>query len=301
MKKRATIYILFWLIPVLIFAAGSGETRLTIAYPQSVSSVPMMELIERYPDDYVGTAYSDHPQALGQLINGEIDVLVSGFSVGLTRYVAAGDVGLLESYVWGASSIMTAEPMESLSNLTGETLYIPFEGSPIDIQVKAQLEALGLTGSVEIAYAPFPQAAAQLAQGRAGAAVLVEPLASKLEADGTAYRLMTIQDSYAVISGGEPRSPQVAVFVLGPFFGENRRELRRLVNRMEEIGEEMENDQAGFAGIYHERFSQRESVIMSALDNTLFDFLPPDRDRELIEEYASLMGLPVPSDDFFLD
>ena len=50
MKKRATIYILFWMIPVLIFAAGSGETRLTIAYPQSVSSVPMMELIGRSPD-----------------------------------------------------------------------------------------------------------------------------------------------------------------------------------------------------------------------------------------------------------
>jgi ABC-type nitrate/sulfonate/bicarbonate transport system substrate-binding protein len=295
------VYISLLLAAASLFAGGSGEQLLQVGYPQTVSSIPLMELVERYSEDYAGTSFTDHPQALGQLINGELGVLASGFSVGLTRFGAAGDIGHLDTYVWGVSAIMTAEPAESLADLAGSVLYVPFEGSPIDIQIRAQVAAEGLTGQIEIAFAPFPQAAALLAQGKAGGAVLVEPLAANLEISGRAHRLMNIQDSYALISGGETRSPQVSVFTRLEFFADNTRTVRQLLRRLEDIGAEIAADPQTFAAKYAPVFELPEAVILASLENTLYDFESPRTDRRLIEGYLEIMGLPIPADSFFLE
>ncbi len=299
--RKIIVYILIALYASAAFAAGGSEEIQSLGYPMSISSIPLMELVERYPDQYQGSVYTDHPQALGQLINGELDILASGFTVGYSRSFSAGDIGHLDTLVWGVSALMTAEEIDELSDIQGQVLYVPFEGSPIDVQVKALLEKEGLLDSVSIAYAPFPQAAGLLAQKRAGAAVLVEPIASRLEIGGQAFRFANIQDMYAEISGGEPRSPQVSIFVRTEYHPQQRRSLDQFRTRLKDIVQELQADGDAFAAKYGPVFDMPEPVIARAIESSLFGLFDAAEDRMLIETYADTMGVPQPADAFYLE
>lgn len=300
MKKYMATLFLMAVIPALLFASPSTEMdrKITMAYPRTISSIPFLELVELYPEEYSGQAFTDHPQALGQLLNGEVDLLASGFTVGYNRYQAAGDIRYLFGHVWGISSIMTSREITNLRELSGETIYVPFEGSPIEVQISALLEELGLKDEIELAYAPFPQAAGLLVQGKAEAAVLVEPIASKLEASGNAYRFQTIQQSYAILSGGELRSPQVSVFALEKTGAELAGELDELRNRLEDISSRLLEDPASYAEKYAAFFELPPGVIERGLQQALFDFPEEAEEIDLIQLYARIMKIEDPGAEF---
>lgn len=289
-------------------ATGDRETATTgsedldtivILYPQTVSSIPILALIDQYPHEYAGVAISDHTQALAELISGGADLLASGFAVGFSRYQSAGDLVLVAVPVWGASALMTAEKIGSLADLSGGTIYAPFEGSPIDLHLKAILALDGLTNQVEIAYAPFPQAAALLTEGRAEAAFLVEPIASRLELAGNASRLENVQDGWARLSGGEPRSPQVALFATTSRVEQLGARVELLTNRLAAQVEAVTAAPAEFAQRYAEALGFPVHIVRRAIENTLFDLPSPELTRELVDSYARIMDLPSAGADFF--
>ena len=282
-------------------APGGAEASrpLTILYPQAIASVPVLELLARYPDEYRGESFNDHAQALARLINGEADLLFTGFTLGYTRYASAGDLVHVMTPVWGASALMTARQTDDLSSLAGGTIYAPFEGSPIDVYLRALLDARGLSGSIRIAYAPFPQAAALVAEGRADAAVLVEPIASRLEIAGQAFRFHNIQDGWAEVSGGEPRSPQVSFFARRRDAAAREIEWTLLVRRVAALVEELTADPARFAADHAEALGFPVPVVDRALQNALFDAPDAGETVRIIAEYNRVMGLASPSPEFY--
>lgn len=304
--KRPVFLTCLLIIAALAFAGPSAEDAgsvepMAVLYPQSVSSIPVLALLDAYPDDYAGAVYTDHPQALAQLLSNQIDILVTGYAVGYTRARAAGDLVHLSTPVWGASALMTARPVDSLEDLSGGTVYAPFEGSPIDIYLRAALEAAGLSGEIAIAYAPFPQAAALLAQGRTEAAVLVEPIASRLEIAGTAYRLENLHEGWARIADGEKRSPQVSVFALREPFDDSPQTYVSFARRLEEMVVRVTADPATYAARYADVLGFPVAVVQRALANTLFDTPDPAEVRALIEDYSALIGAQPPSDNFYAE
>ncbi|AHC15922.1 ABC transporter substrate-binding protein [Salinispira pacifica] len=300
MNKNIASFMLAAVFSAVLFASPSPETdgQISMAYPKTISSIPFLELAERHPGDYEGRDFTDHPQALGQLLNGEIDLLASGFTVGYTRYQAAGDIRYLFGHVWGISSIMTSSEISGLEELSGGSIYVPFEGSPIEVQISALLEELGLADEIELSYAPFPQAAGLLVQGKADAAVLVEPIASKLEASGNAFRFQTIQDSYALLSGGEMRSPQVSVFALEATAARVSDELEQLQDRLSRITAEIVEDPAYYGNKYAEYFELPAPVIQRGLQQALFDFPGEEEEVELIQLYSRIMNIEDPGAEF---
>lgn len=305
----AVLAVIAGLIPARgAFAAGTGEAAtedatpvLELRYPTSVSSVPLLALLEQYPGDYSGAFFTDHPQALAQLVSGEIDVLATGFSVGLSRYTSAGDLVHLMTPVWGASAFMAARPVSSIAEISGGTVYAPFAGSPIDIYLQASLDQAGASDSVEIAYAPFPQAAALLSEGKATGAVLVEPLATTLELSGRAYRVENLHDGWARLTDGEPRSPQVSLFVTGDFLRGNRTELALLVGRLEALVAAVAAEPEAYAARFSEALGVPAPVLQTALANTLFDSPTMEASRQIITQYARVMELEPPGDDFYAE
>lgn len=271
---------------------------LVLSYPRSVSSIPILALMAEHPEDYTGTFFTDHPQALAQLVNGQTDVLATGFSVGYSRFRSVGDVVHIMTPVWGVSALMTAEDVESIQDLAGGVVYAPFEGSPIDVYLKAILEDAGVRDQVEIEYAPFPQASALLVQGRADAAVLVEPLASKLETDGTAYRLQNLHEGWERVSG-EERSPQVSFFATTTGMQAIEAEVAVLAERLEELVDAVAEDPAFYAQAFAEDIGFPVPVVERALENTLFDTPDSAETRSLIEEYTGFMDLGTPTDSFY--
>ena len=228
-------------------------------------------VLETYPEDYRGEFFTDHPQALARLITGDVDLLTTGFSVGLNRYSAAGDLVHLVTPVWSVSALMTSEPLNTLDELDGGTVYSPFEGSPIDIYLNSIFAQAGLDGSVEIAYAPFPQSAALLAQKKIEAAVLVEPLASKLEIQGAAYRYENLDEGWSRVTGGEPRSPQVSLFTTAAGFEEYPEALNLFVDRYIDAVRTVAADPAEAAERFSEDLGFPVPVVQRALENTRFE------------------------------
>jgi len=285
-----------------LWARGVPEERETmvVRYPRSVSSIPVLALLEDYPEEYDGDFFTDHPQALAQLITGETDLLVTGFTVGYSRARAAGDVVHVTTPVWGASAIMARSGITEIEDLAGTTVYAPFEGSPIDLTLRRILDAEGVSEQVEIAYAPFPQAVALLLQGDADAAVLVEPLASRLEGEGRAIRVANLHDAWAPVTGGEPRSPQVSVFARSDWSREETAGVRRFAARLGGYVQAVQNDPAGYAERYAPVLGFSAAIVERAIRNTWFEVPDDETNREIITGYTRELSLPPPANGFFL-
>ncbi len=274
---------------------------LTLLYPQSVSAVPVLALLDSYAGEYLGSFFTDHPQALARLINGSVDVLATGFSVGLARFQSAGDLVHLMTPVWGVSALMASRPIDAIQELAGGVVYAPFQGSPIDIYLKAVFAEAGIADQVELAYAPFPQAAALVAQGTADAAVLVEPIASRLEQAGQAYRVENLHEGWARISAGEPRSPQVSLFAAGESAQHHHDSLALLTERLETIVQDVIADPRGYAERYAQVLGFPVPVVEQALTNTLFSTPSPAETQRIIAQYARIMELAPPGPDFYAE
>jgi ABC-type nitrate/sulfonate/bicarbonate transport system substrate-binding protein len=289
-------FILCFLVLPLSAGGGAEEKELFILYPRSVSSIAFFELVEKYPEDYRGEVFTDHAQSLARLISGEANVLVTGFTLGQNRFVSTGDVVHLSTYVWGVSSIIVRNRIESFEDI--QTIMVPFEGSPIDLQIKAYIELLGLEDDIKILYAPFPQAAAQLMQDKIDAAVLVEPIASNIEATPAAKRLLTIQEVYEEISGIQ-ESPQVSLFSSTEGSKKYQREFDTLISRLGDILDEITDNPSLYAEKYAGFFELDAAILEKAITSSYFA-LPSDEDiRRFIEKYTYTLKQPELSEDFY--
>jgi len=309
-KRLLSFVLIISLISIFAVAEGIQEEPpvgtsqlqpLTILVPQSVSSIPVLALADDFPGTYSVSFFTDHPQALARLLSGEIDVLMTGYSVGLRRYLTEGDLVHVATPVWGVSALMTSEEIDSWQDLRGGVVYAPFEGSPIDLYLQKSLEAEGLTDEVEVRYAPFPQSSALLAQGDADAAVLVEPIASRLETTGAAYRLENLHEGWGRLTGGEQRSPQVSFFVTDSTALEQASALSTLIERLDEALGDVVAAPEGFAARYANVLGFPEPVVEHALRNTLFDLPSAGETRQVIGLYSEMIGFDEPGVEFYLD
>ena len=272
---------------------AAAEPLLILA-PSTVSSAPLLTLSGQFPDDYRVEFFTDHPQALARLIQGEADLLATGFSVGDARFRAAGDLVHVVTPVWGVSAIMTHRPVQRIDELVGGVIYAPFEGSPIDIFLRAILDHHDLTDQIRIEYAPFPQAAALVGQGNADAAVLVEPIASRLEIAGTAHRLMNLHDGWSEVSGGEARSPQVSIFARRSGVSRRGPALALFEQRLRDAVAEINRDPQSAAVLVAPALEVPLPIAQRAMMNTLFDLPPAAETAALIADYTRVMGLSEP-------
>ena len=277
------------------------DEPMMILYPKTVSSIPVLAAIAENPEQYQGEFYTDHAQALARLLAGEADAIASGFSVGLARYRSAGDIVHVSTSVWGVSALMTGSEISDLTDLAGETVYAPFERSPIDIYLKLVLAQAGILDQVTIAYAPFPQSSALVAQGQAAGSVLVEPIASTLELSGRAFRFQNLHEGWATIAGGEERSPQVSVFTTRSGADESSSRFAMLRSDLEEATQALIADPAGYAAEYAPQLEFPAPVVENALQNALLDTPDPPETRSIIGLYADIIGQERPGPDFYLE
>jgi len=297
--KKSFVVVLIFLLGTL-WAGGERESGpLTLSFPKTISSIPLLELIEEFPQEYEGVEFTDHGLGLASLVSQDVDVLATGYILGLKRALSAGDVAHFQTYVWGVASLVTKEPLVSLSQLSGGTLVLPFRDSPLDLQYRALLEKEGLTDQVEIQYAPFPQAAALLAQGQVQGAVLVEPIASRMVVSSQGYRLQTVTQGWADLTSGDPRSPQVSLFVLQEKRGDPA--LSLFLKRLRATVQNIRDNPQSYGEKYSEYFQLPSQVIVLALENTWIELLPGAEASHLIQSYGQFLQLGDLPQGFFLE
>jgi ABC-type nitrate/sulfonate/bicarbonate transport system substrate-binding protein len=284
--------------------AAQERIPVRILVPQSTAGLPLMRLAAR--DSLPGYAlrcevYLNHPQALALLLRGDADLLLSGTSQGWENYLGGGPLVLVNTGIWGTSSLVGApgaSPVRRLADLAGRRVALPFPGSPLDFQTRCMLVLSGLDPdrSLRLTYLAFGQSMVLLLQGQLDAVPFPEPQATLLVETRRLPRLLDYSRAWAEVSGGDPRSPQVSLFATRAWSCKNSSLLRALVSGWRRSSEEVTADPTGAAGLLAEALDLPAEVAEKSIGHTLFWVPEAEKNRRRVMEYYETVKSYLPGE-----
>ena len=283
----------FTLLALGVGTAQAQTHELRLLLPPSNSSLPLLLLADQDPIrnvDIQATMYQNHAQALALLLRGEADLLLTGTSQGWENYLSGSPLLMVGTQVWGVSFLIGSKdcpPIESVADLAGKSIALPFPGSPLDFQTRFLLQHYGLDPDrdLKLIYSPPPQTAALLLKGQIDAAPLPEPLASELVINRGLQRFLDYKQAWASAHGGDPKSPQVSLFTTRKFAAENAELLQELIVPWQAATEQIVEDPEGTARKFADFLGFSELVIAQSIPNTLFCVPPPEENRDRVRAY----------------
>ncbi len=281
-------------IGATLYALGQQEQSPTgvvsIAVPRTVSSAPILALegsvVAGHRLDV--QIYDDHPLALAEFLAGRTQVLFTGYQLGLGRWQADRGVRHLATVVWGVSSLLVTNPnLQGLGSLAGKKVLVPFAGSPLEVQLKVLLKAANILDRVVIDYSPITQMPALLLQGKADAIAVPEPIVSRLTSQGQARVLFNFANEWDRLTG-DPRSPQVSLFVKPKDLEQNADLYRQLRNLIKQKAEGIFKD--ADLEIISRKLELSPELVLKALGNTLFSVPDNPTQLGLLTTYHNRIG-----------
>jgi NitT/TauT family transport system substrate-binding protein len=283
---------------------AQGRTQVRILVPQSTAGLPLMRLAAKHSlPGYVlrCEVYLGHPQALALLLRGEADLLLSGTSQGWENYLGGGPLVLVNTGIWGISSLIGAPgaaPLRGLAELAGKRIALPFPGSPLDFQTRCLLVFSGLDPdrSLRITYLAFGQSMPLLLTGKLDAVPFPEPQATLLVATRNLSRLLDYRQAWAELSGGDPRSPQVSLFATRDWVRRNKGLLRELLPWWRKSSEEVSADPAGTAREQSGALGVPADVLEESIGYTLFWVPETQENRRRVLEYYERVKAYLPGE-----
>jgi NitT/TauT family transport system substrate-binding protein len=281
------------LLAALAAAVAGSQTPVRILAPQSTSALPLLRLAEQDPlpgIDLRCEFFLSHPQALALLLRGDAHLMLTGTSQGWENYLAGGPLVMVNTGVWGVSSLVGAAgsaPLKTLSDLAGKRVALPFPGSPLDFQTRCILARQGVNPDrdLKLSYLAFGQSVPLLLKGQLDAAPLPEPLATDLTETRGLVRLLDYRQAWAAVAGGDPRSPQVSLFVTRAYADKNAALLRRLAGHWARATEEVAADPAGAARAYAAALNLDPALLAKAIGYTLLWVPGAEENRRRVVEY----------------
>ncbi|NMC67453.1 MAG: ABC transporter substrate-binding protein [Spirochaetales bacterium] len=294
MKKYILLLILSSLF-VLLFVSQTTTNVISIWGPATPSSVPLVIAAEKLPNTKI-TIFSDHSQASALFLKGETQILFTGLDVGINFYKNKAPVVMLNSYVTGLTYLVTyGIKVSSFKELKGKSIYIPFEGSPIEEIVKFFVEKDGLVYKKDITpvYSPFPSSLELLKQGKAEVVALPEPFVTMASSIPNVYISFGFKDYYEKLTGKKNGYPQVGAFAMKNWAINNIDYIKLLHAELAKAIELIKNDPQTAIKIAAPYFSFPQPVLLKAIGNTSFNL---SYSNELLNEvfsYYQSIGIPL--------
>ncbi len=291
-------------ILLLLFLFCGKEKKIkndmVVYIPKTLASIPIMEMENQKMGNksIKTTFYQDHILTMLEFEKGKIDLLMTGFTLGVSHYRSNPDIVLVVVPVWGVSSLVSKKPYKSLNDFLGKKILVPFAGSPLDLQLKTILTKNNLKDKVQIDYAVIQQAIPMLLAGQADGICIPEPLVSKLILTNQASQVFYFPDKWAESHQGERRTPQVAIFAKKDFVKENPIFLQKFIQILSSNIQKIHQDTTIFSEKYSNTFQLEKAVVASGLKNTLFEVA--NNEKELSIKYLESIGVDnIPKDNFF--
>ncbi len=284
-------------------AAPASELRststpsrgLVIYAPATPTSIPVL-LAARHIDGAQVTIFNNHTQANAQFLRGDVDILVTGLSIGVNLFENGAPVQVIDSYVAGVTYLVTYEQkVESFADLKGQTIYIPFEGSPIEETTRFFVEREGLTWKqdISVAYAPFTSSVELLKQGKASAVALPEPSVSLIEKLPDLYISLSYRQLWDEATGSKGGYPQVTPFVHQQWAAAHPDVIQRFNDEVAAALEAIQNDPVTAVAQTHEALGMPAPVLTAALARTDFAFISGDALAREVRGYYQIIGKPL--------
>ena len=298
---------------VICVSLSAEDMAVRVLVRASTSSLPFLHLEALdAEEDFLPSVeisveiFSNHAQALARLLNGDVALLFTGTSVGWNNHLNGGPLVVLNTGIWGVSSLIGMDDaFETLSDLNGKTIALPFPGAPLDIQMRYILDKAGIDpdSDVRIVYAPFPQTAAQLIAGQVDAAPLPEPLATTLVMGKGMLRYIKMTQAWADATGTDGSSPQVSLFAVSGASEKLLQAIPEIVNGWRDASQWIAGNPDQAAERYAEVLGQPKPIVAEALRHTVFRVPGFWENRNRIRQYMNTLqadtGEVAPADSFF--
>jgi NitT/TauT family transport system substrate-binding protein len=287
------------------------EYDFLILAPRSTSTIPLLLAahLDREYDIAPGIAirvefFASHPQALARLLRGDVDALLTGTSQGWENHLDGGPIVMLGTGVWGVSSMMSNIPgLTTPTDFEGLRVALPFPGSPLDVQMRYILIAMGLDPDedLKISYSSPTQTVGLLLTGKIDAAPLPEPLATNLEMERGLHRSFEIPMAWAEVMDGDPMSPQVSLFATDERAYEDTGLFHSVVRAWESASHLVGAHPESFGGMFAEALELPPHIVIEALFRTMLFVPPPEENEMQVRRYFEIVQSVYPEDRRFLE
>jgi NitT/TauT family transport system substrate-binding protein len=275
--------------------ALGADTNIIIYAPATPATVPILMAARRLPGAQV-TVFTNHAQANAEFLSGDVDVLVTGLSVGMDLFENGAPVRVVNSYVAGMTYLVTrGEKVDGFADLRGQEIHLPFEGSPIEQVTRFLAERDGLKWGEDIkpVYAPFPSSVELLKQGKATAVALPEPSVTLVEGQPDVFISLDYRELWDAAAGSSGGYPQVTPFVKAEWAAANAEFIERFNAEVEAALKVIAEDPEQAAAETSEALGLPAAVLTSALGRTGFAFLQGDALAQAIRDYSEAIGEPL--------
>ncbi|MBN2443439.1 MAG: ABC transporter substrate-binding protein [Spirochaetales bacterium] len=290
-QTLSRIMMIILLIALVLSCAPKTDdkTEVNISVPQSISSLPVSATNNKIINGKtikIGY-FQDHIMSMAEFITGKVDILMTGYSQGAAAAETNSEIVHLATIVWGVSSLVTKDPgIRELKDLSEKSISVPFQNSPLDLQMKAILKKAGLSDSIRLEYNPVQQSAALLIENRIVSACLPEPLTTLLVSQKGLYSPFTIPGIWEDLFGYK-NTPQVSLFAKKTFINKNKKFvdtfLSSIGNNIRSIPALTEEQKTQFA----REVAIPVNLLARSLSNTIFGLFAWDEEIHYINTYQT--------------
>lgn len=263
--------------------------------PPTPTSIPLL-LAARNMENLEVTIFSNHSQANTLFLRGDIDILVTGLSVGMNFFQNQVPVQMLNSYISGLTYLVTrGKQVQNFREIQGKQIYIPFEGSPIEEITRFFAEQEGLIWGTDLkpVYAPFPSSLELLKKGQADVVALPQPLATIAATDENIFLSLSYTKVWNTMTDSQNGYPQVGAFVKTDWAARHNEIITEL---HQELGKALEliaaNPQEAVA-LTKEKFQFPEKVLLASLGRIDFLLVTSEALKQDVSTYYQTIGRPL--------
>jgi len=293
---RVVILGLLAVLAIGCAAPASNAQQVSVQTPATIAALPLFWMEESGLLEGIDLDIQispDHQRGIGLLAQNEIDLLVTGVSVGAKAYNKGIDLRLVNTSIWGIDYLLVNFPVNEWSDLKGKTLSVPLLGGPVDFLARYFLKNNGVDpADVEFVYLASNNGAVAFQLGQIDAVVLPEPMVTiTLNNYPQAALAFDLQDEWAKLHNGERRIPYVGLFAGGRFAAENP-ELVRQINRLYQEGISwIKANPSAAAELANKYFGQPAAVVEQSLGRIDINLYPDDAEDLLELYFNAILGL----------
>ena len=307
--NKTFYFILFLLLTLVSACAGGSQTlttqvpaqakMVTIYAPASTSSVPVI-LAAGKMDNVELVLFSNQTQANVEFLRGDAQVMVTGLSVGFDLKKNGAPLQLINTYVNGLSYLVSyGFEANSFSDLKGKSVYVPFEGSPIE-EAAAYLagnEGVAWKTDITPVYSPFDASIALLKEGKLEAVILPEPMVSLVEGLPSVFVGPSLYSLWNQYNPGDDGYPQVGTIINVDFAAKNPAFVEQFNEALAAAITETQADPAAAVEAVKDQFKIPAPKMAAAMGRTHYHLLTAAEMQSAVEKYYEVIGKPL-SDEF---
>lgn len=274
---------------------GSSTDQLVVYAPASTSSIPVIIAVNKMGNAKL-VLYSNQSQANTIFLRGEAPIMVTGLSVGIDLFKNDAPVQIANSYVSGVSHLVTyKQQVTSLAELKGRSVYIPFEGSPIEevMAYFAKQEGLEWKKDITPIYLPFDASVALLKEGKLDAVVLPEPMVSLVENQSDVFVSLSLYDLWNKYDSKKQGYPQVGTFVNSEWAKTHPEIISTFNTALTEAIDEVQKDPSAAVEAVKDNFKIPAPKLITALGRTQYKIETDSAMMTSIDTYYKVIGKPL--------